>query len=154
MKRVTCHTLFDITRTGVTSHLKSTAMPFQDQSGTVIQSAAEWNRARNQQRNLETIIQLLSLRTQPFNVTQPRSESLDLSHRDFGSNHTGTHQVWSFSFEIEHAEIFQVGNNDLALLAQDAETVPMLTGLSETAVLDPWCKTQGQDCNLYFVDDK
>ena len=66
-----CQTVFDLTHTGITGHFKNARMPFVDQTGQLIDSQESWNRARNQQRNLETIVQILSLRTQIFNITDP-----------------------------------------------------------------------------------
>ena len=68
-----CKTLFDITATGVTGHYKSSRVPFQDLTGTSITNEISWNRARNQQRNWETITQLISLRTQISELQTPAS---------------------------------------------------------------------------------
>ena len=62
--RYMCQTLFDITATGVTGHFKTTRVPYVDQAGQEIVDQATWNRSRNQQRNWETLTQILGLRTQ------------------------------------------------------------------------------------------
>ena len=69
--KIRCTTIFDITATGVTGHCKPSRMPFTDASGTAINNEQAWNLARNKQRNWETITQLISLRTQVDNITQP-----------------------------------------------------------------------------------
>lgn len=108
--KIRCTTTFDITATGVTGHCKPSRLPFIDASGQTIASEAEWNRARNQQRNLETITQLLSLRTQIDNVTMP----------------VFTDNQWSFEFEVESDTIFAQADDPLGTLKEDCHGVPML----------------------------
>ena len=55
--QIRCRTLFDITETGVTGHFKPHRIPFRDNAGQQISDQVTWDRARNQQRNLETISQ-------------------------------------------------------------------------------------------------
>jgi hypothetical protein len=43
-------------------------IPFEDQAGQPIQDLAAWNRSRNQQRNWETLLQILGLRAQPMDL--------------------------------------------------------------------------------------
>ena len=62
--KIRCRTLFDITATGITGHHKPSRIPFTDNSGQLILDERSWNRGRNQQRNWETLTQLISLRTQ------------------------------------------------------------------------------------------
>ena len=71
MIKVKVQTLFDITATGVTGHYRPARGPFCDRTGQEINNADTWNRARNQQRNWETLTQLISLRTQIDNVVEP-----------------------------------------------------------------------------------
>ena len=49
--KIQCQTLFDITATGVTGHIKPGRIPFCDLAGNRITDTTEWNRSRNQQRN-------------------------------------------------------------------------------------------------------
>ena len=108
--KIRCTTTFDITATGVTGYCKPSRLPFTDASGQTITSEAEWNQARNQQRNLETITQLLSLRTQIDNVTAP----------------VFTDNRWSFEFEVESDTIFAQADDLLGTLKEDCYGVPML----------------------------
>ena len=114
--KIRCTTTFDITATGVTGHCKPSRLPFTDASGQTIASEAEWNRARNQQRNLETITQLLSLRTQIDNVTRPV----------FDNDH------WSFEFEVESDTIFALADDPLGVIKDDCYGVPMLLSTEPT----------------------
>ncbi len=117
--RIQCQTLFDVTATGVTGHFKPSRMPFQDATGATINSEAKWNRARNQQRNWETITQIISLRTQVDFI--PPSQ-------DNGR--------WTFEFEIANDQLFVNNQDPLAVLKADCADVPMITGLNETALND------------------
>lgn len=108
--RIQCQTLFDITNTGVTGHFRSSKLPFVDHSGRRIADNTDWNTARNQQRNWETIMQLISLRCQIANFTDP----------------VMTKNKWAFEFEVEIESIFSIDGDPLAVLKQDCNGVPML----------------------------
>ena len=114
--KIRCTTTFDITATGVTGHCKPSRLPFTDASGQTISNEAEWNRARNQQRNLETITQLLSLRTQIDNVTRPVFDN----------------DRWSFEFEVESDTIFALADDPLGVIKEDCYGVPMLLSTEPT----------------------
>jgi hypothetical protein len=131
--KISCSTLFDITATGITGHCKITKMPFTDKTGTLISNEIEWNRARNQQRNWETISQLLSLRTQTLNVSDPKF----------------VNDRWCFDFEVETPDVF---GDDLSLLTSDCNAVPMITGLSEVVDIDRVLESSGSDQNIWFDD--
>jgi len=66
--RILCRTLFDCSATGVTGHYRPSQVPFEDSAGNTIANQHDWMFARNQQRNWETLNQLISLRTQVFDV--------------------------------------------------------------------------------------
>ena len=91
MIKIKVRTLFDITATGVTGHFKSSRHDFDSQES--------WNRARNQQRNWETLVQLLNLRTQIMEITVP------VNDKDF----------WSFEFESELLIYEEFNNEELQL---------------------------------------
>jgi hypothetical protein len=114
--KIQCQTLFDITATGTTGHVKHNRMPYVDNAGTKILDIESWNRSRNQQRNWETITQLISLRTQVDNLQEPLK----------------TQDCWQFEFEVENENLFTNGADRLAVLKTDCQGVPMLTGLDES----------------------
>jgi hypothetical protein len=132
-----CQTLFDITATGVTGHCKTTRMPFQDHAGQVIQDTASWNRSRNQQRNWETLTQILSLRTQLFEITQPISDQ------------TGTR--WMFEFETESDGVYGPDDDPVSVLRSDAAGVPMLRELNNDPDIDTVLITEGPRQNIWFA---
>jgi len=132
-----CQTLFDITATGVTGHCKTTRMPFQDHAGQVIQDTASWNRSRNQQRNWETLTQILSLRTQLFEITEPIADQ------------TGTR--WMFEFETESDGVYGPNDDPVSVLRSDAAGVPMLRELNNNPDIDTVLITEGPRQNIWFA---
>lgn len=122
--QVRCLTYFDITATGVKNHFKQSRIPFRDSAGNLIANAADWNRSRNQQRNWETVNQLISLRALPVDITDPVKTTHNEQH------------AWMFEFVIEQQDAVSVGDNPIGALLADSNMIPMLTGLDETAILD------------------
>jgi hypothetical protein len=103
----------------------------------VIHTPEQWNRARNQQRNWESLLQIMSLRTQPMNVVPPTK------HKD----------GWHFEFDVEAEGVLgsEFGSDDLAGLVSDCEGVPMVTGLDESGVITATLHAQGTDQNIWFA---
>ena len=132
-----CQTLFDITATGVTGHCKVTRMPFQDYAGQVIFDSESWNRSRNQQRNWETLTQILSLRTQLFDLTTPIQDQ------------TGTR--WMFEFETETDGVYGPESDPVSVLRADAVGVPMLRELNNDPDIDTILVTEGPRQNIWFA---
>lgn len=132
-----CQTQFDITATGITGHFKSARMPFQDHAGQVIQDSASWNRSRNQQRNWETLTQILGLRTQLFALTTPIPDQ------------TGTR--WMFEFETETDGVYGAEDDSTRVLREDANGVPMLRELNNTPDIEPVLVTEGPKQNIWFA---
>jgi hypothetical protein len=130
--KIQCQTLFDITATGVTGHIKPGRMPFTDQAGGRITDTESWNRSRNQQRNWETVTQLIGLRTQTVNLTTPAK----------------INNQWQFEFEVDNENLFLDNLDPLAVLKADCNGVPMLTGLNETQALTPLLTI---DSNIWFT---
>jgi hypothetical protein len=111
-------------------------VPFDNRAGGVVRDQLTWNYARNQQRNWETLNQLISLRTQPVSVTS-------LGH---------SNGVWSFEFEVESGLVYsELGQeNDITVLVNECEGVPMIVGLNETQTQHSVLITQGSDQNIWF----
>jgi hypothetical protein len=135
--RYACQTLFDITATGVTGHFKVTRMPFVDRAGQHIVDQNSWNRSRNQQRNWETITQILGLRTQLFDVTDPVRDKSGTS--------------WMFEFETETNGTFGPDSDPTEILRADAEEVPMILDLDNRSDLVPVLRTHGSEQNIWFA---
>jgi len=134
--RITCSTTFDITATEVRSNFQAHRIPFQDATGRTINDPGTWQRARNQQRNWETMTQIISLRVLPHNISLPV-----LSWQD-GIKH------WTFDFEIDQSAALEIDGDPVGELKRDSHGVPMIAGLdesySEQSTLMP-------DTNLFFI---
>ena len=110
------YTLVDITATGV------------------IRSQDPDNAERNQQRNWETLLQCIGLRTQPQNIQEPITSTVeDISVAEFGDFYTGSQKIWTWSWTVEREGVYDLANTPLGGLLQDLEQVPIVTGLTETA---------------------
>ena len=127
--QITLYTLVDITATGVTRS-----------------NFGEDTLDRNQQRNWETILQVLGLRTQPIIISGPAvSRGVDLAWMDFGELYEGKHDVWSVVFSSEQ-NVYQIDQ-----LEQDFEQIPIVTGLTESArFMLPIFYPHGTIKNVYF----
>jgi hypothetical protein len=136
---IQCGTLFDITETGVRNHTANARLPFQDQAGQHVDTESAWQRSRNQQRNWETVNQILALRTLPENISTPVIEPGDRG------------LTWQFEFDIPDLSAVSEGDQELSLLLRDCESVPMITGLTETAKLEPELRTQAPAANIWFA---
>ena len=133
---IICRTLFDCTCTGVTGHFRSSQVPYSDRAGQLIHTVADWNRSRNQHRNWETIMQMISLRAQPTVITEP----------------TCTDRVWSFEFSVETPGVYSTNNDvdNLDGLLNECDGIPMIVGLDEADSIEPSLTTSGTKQNLWF----
>jgi len=126
--KIRCKTIFDITSTGVTGHYKPSRVPFVDRAGNNITDQRTWDRARNQQRNWETLTQLISLRTQVEYTSMPACVD----------------NCWQFEFSVEIDHLFETDNDPLGILKKDCDGVPML---AEQADVTPLIAV---DNNIWF----
>ena len=108
-----------------------------DRAGQTVRNQNDWNHSRNQQRNWETLLQIISLRTQPVDLTVPAEKD----------------GVWEFEFRSESQGVFEIyGDPDpLAGLQVDCEGVPMMLNLTEQPSLAPTINTTGDGQNIWFV---
>lgn len=122
--------------TGVTGHYKPSQIPFVDKAGQSIDNLADWNRSRNQQRNWETLLQIISLRTQPTITTAPISDN----------------ENWQFEFETASDGVYSSSSNgnDLDLLYQDCCDVPMVVNLNNETQETPVLCITGDNQNIWF----
>lgn len=134
--KIQLKTTVDITATG-TTHRKWQDIEYTDNAGQHINSQESWGRSRNQQRNWETVVQLLGLRSQPINLAVPKLV-------DSQSNKT-----WITTFEVETPDVFLLGADRLALLKQDFDSVPIMHNLTETADAGSMFVING---NIWFTE--
>lgn len=135
--RYTGYTLIDITKTDVlTSELSNT-------------------KARNQQRNWETVNQILSLRAQLLQFDYVNQFTANLARYSFGINFKGKHKIWQFSFAVEREDIFNIQQDRYGKLKDDFSVTPVILGLNETIQLDiPLFFASGPNKNIYFIAEK
>lgn len=128
--KIICRTTLDITATGITGHYKPSRVPFLDNAGQNIVNQFTWTHSRNQQRNWETLTQLISLRTQ-VNWTLPIKQN----------------NQWEFEFETDNDTVWTQDNDALCLLRQDCEGVPMVG--PEAGQIVSLCAS-GPEQNVWF----
>tara|TARA_R110000868_G_scaffold91896_4_gene254722 strand:- start:1165 stop:1575 length:411 start_codon:yes stop_codon:yes gene_type:complete len=127
-KIITCYTLIDITPTGVTRGQSS---------------------QRDQQRNWESVLQVLGLKTQPEIVRDPVCSGNEPAEDfEFGDFYLGLQTVWAFQFTSDRPDFYSI-----AQLEQDFDQVPIIMGLDETArFMLPIFLTSGALKNICFFD--
>jgi hypothetical protein len=131
----TGYSLIDITNTGVTRSNDPDSLE------------------RNQQRNWETVLQCISLRTQPMQIQPPQEMVVDLSYLNFGDMYQGEQKVWQWIWAVERQEIYDLPNKPLGALMSDFEQVPVVTCLTETArFMLPIFYPYGSIKNIYFKE--
>jgi hypothetical protein len=150
---ITIYTLFDITYTGVLRSYDSLKPVFVDNAGQKVSDRSQWGRSRNQQRNWETLVQLISLRAQPVLLESPRIiPSADLPSLGLGVNYNSPQTIWSVRFATEHPGVYTLGDDELGQLKIESQRVPMITGLTETVKFTEACiQTQGGYTNTSFI---
>ena len=128
------YTLIDITKTDVTKF------------------TPELERMRNKQRNWETVVQILGLRTQIMSINQLKTETKDLSQHQFGSDYQDKQRVWTFEFEVEFENLYLQDHDPYGILKKDFAQSPIILGLDETAKPPmPLFYTDGACKNIYFI---
>jgi len=82
-------------------------------------------------------VQVISLRTQPMNMTRPVKRATK----------------WYFEFDVESEGVLGSGfdSGDLDGLIGDCEGVPMVTGLDESEAITATLHAQGANQNIWFT---
>jgi len=141
--RMVCYTLFNITQTGVINRSK----PDQD-------NIQDWIRKRNTQCNFDTILQVISLRSQPDVVKAPmRLELTDDILQKFGFLYQleeDNNNYWKFEFDIQHPSVFENGIIPLGALYKDCDGVPMIHCVDQLQTLNIMLDTSEEFRNIYF----
>ena len=128
------YTLVDITDTGVNNPRGST-IEFR------------------QSQNLNSLMQVLSMRTQPLHVTVTKFENTPMSEYKFGSKFKDTQSVWKVTFTTDIQDAYKSGSGKYAHLVNDCNNVPVHTDLSETIKLNPssLCTQNKKIKNISFI---
>jgi hypothetical protein len=123
-----CYTLVDITDTGV----------YDPNAGTAYEQA----------QNLNSLLQAISLGSQPIMSSVEKIVAADMEDYDFGSDFTGNHNMWVLRFASE-----RVGSITVDSLIRDIDGLPVYDDLDETAVFDANVFETGasDQLNIYFI---
>lgn len=119
MHRYVIDTQVDITPTGVTDNSRK--------------DDPDFHLKRNQQRNYDTLLQVLSLRA---NVIEPTVATYSVFDT----------QCWRLSFYADHEGVFGIDNS---AFIDDVHMVPIVPGLTETTPIFPsFFISKGQMTNI------
>jgi len=126
-------TLIDVSPTGIISEFrKDIPLPFVDDLKNIINNTETWNTSRNEQRNWETFVQCISIRSQPILLEKPVVEEISVGPLGF-TGFKGKKKVWTFEFGFETPDIYLDANDPVKLLKQQLDVIPIIIGLNETA---------------------
>jgi hypothetical protein len=129
------YTLIDITDTGYSNPKGST-------------------KEYRQAQNLNTLIQILSLRTQLV-ISSVSKLNEDISDHQFGTDYTGLNDIWLLKFASERPDAWAKKEDSLYFANEDCNNVPVNINLDETATIDPMFLTNDPvRKNLYFTMSK
>ena len=118
--------LIDITKTNIHRN---------DIQGKTTLTKDEWNFQRNQQRNWDTVVQLLGLRCQPFDITDPvklinqRPAAFGFGW-EYGPANNVT--IWRCTCRYEM-------DADLWMIRTDFDNIPVIAGLEESIEMPHAC---------------
>ena len=105
-----------------------------------------------QSQNTNTLIQVLSMRTQLVLSSVTKLTSQDLADYDFGTNYIGTGTVWQLKFASEHDRTWQRDSDPVYWATTDCLGVPVNNSLDETHNTIAYFETvNAESKNLYFT---
>lgn len=141
--RITCYTLFDITQTGIRQ--RNRPPEGVDEKKFIYQ--------RNTQNNLDTLLQVISLRSQPELLNNPIIKKVNLSECEyFGFLYSDEDvNVWSFDFEVQHSSVFMNGIIEFGYLYEDCDSIPMIKCGTEYNKLTNFLDINPETKNIHFI---
>jgi hypothetical protein len=143
--KVSCYTLFDITQTGVINRSR----PGPEDEPDV------WLHKRNTQCNFDTILQVISLRSQPEEIGIPKLIKIKFNEFDnfgflFSQEPDEEYNCWTFDFTIHHPSVFYDGITELGHLYADCDQVPMIKTNTTWDKLPAFLDSTDELRNIYF----
>jgi hypothetical protein len=141
---ISCYTLFDITNHKISGRHKPVDMDL-----------SLWQYKRNTQSNFDTILQIISLRSQPENISDVELVKIKFNETSkfgymFNQNDEEEHNCWKFTFTITNSNVFSQDNNELKLLYQDCHNVPMIMCSTQFNQVLNFLDTTDELRNIYF----
>ena len=147
--KIRCRTLFDITNTN------------QSNRRGLLENEPEHEavKQRLQQANFETILQIISLRSQPENITVPKIVPTKLGKDSaWGSAYSSKKPInsWEFEFTVNYRQVFANEQGKLGALLQDCRGVPMIKDLTEWHSVETTLDVSPELRNIIFeiVDEQ
>lgn len=138
---IRCYTMFDITFTGIATRSK----PKENEDYKI------WAMGRNQQANFDTLLQVISLRSQPDLINKPKITEEHLDY--FGTSYSlEDYKIWYFDFSIHHTDVYDIGNEKFKKLYDDLQSIPMILIGTEHKQLGNLIDTTREHKNIYFVE--
>jgi hypothetical protein len=115
----------------------------------------EWLYKRNIQCNYDTILQAISLRSQPDILQHPQNQPIKFNEfSDFGflfeQQSDEAHNCWNFIFEVQHPSVFDNGISELGALYTDCHGIPMIKTDAIWDKLPDFLDTSDELRNIYF----
>lgn len=142
--KIRCYTLFDITQTGITNR----------RNNANSNKNSQWEKDRNTQCNFDTIVQVISLRSQPENITKPEQGIIIFDETsDFGflfEQEEEAQSYWHFDFTISYQGVYNDGIDEFGYLYADCDGVPMIKIGTEWNKLPEFLDTSTELRNIYF----
>jgi hypothetical protein len=93
----------------------------------------------------------MGLRTQSLDIQGPKTMEMYIDEDTFGEMYQGRQRVWVWTFYAERTGTWTEDGDELALLHQDFNEVPVIQGLDETArFILPIFYTKGAIKNVFF----
>lgn len=145
MTLIKCYTLFDISSSGIFNR-----KPPLDLDAEKLK---QWHINRNKQVNFDTILQVISLRGQPENISQISSQVINFKEfNNFGFMYDDEEDqnCYSFEFSVNHKGVFDDGVSNLGALYYDCIGVPMIKMESNFANLSSFLDVTPELRNIYF----
>jgi len=141
--RIAAHTLFDITQTGVMNRSRP------DHDGI-----DNWLHRRNTQCNFDTLLQVISMRSQPEVIKVPVRQDLKEDIGQFGflyaKEEDRIKHTWRFEFDVQHSSVFENGIIALGSLYNDCDGVPMILCKDQFEKIPAFLDVTDELRNIYF----
>lgn len=143
--KISCYTLFDITQTNIVNRSRPPA------DGKL----EEWLYKRNTQSNFDTVLQAISLRSQPENISSPKKLMIRFDEfHHFGflyqQEESMLYPCWNFEFEVQHSSVFDNGLNPFGNLYHDCDSIPIIKCGTEWDMLSNFLDTTTELKNIHF----
>ena len=145
MYRIRCYTLFDITKTGVMNRKPPT--------NSTAEYIEAWEHKRNTQCNFDTILQVISLRAQPEEISAIKQKEIEFAKSDyFGFLFEGeeVQPYWTFDFTVYQEKVFDNSVNSLGYLIDDCDGVPMVQVNTQWDKLTNFLDVSPELRNIHF----